>query len=211
MWHRRESPKSIDPLMTSPGFAELWPRWSCCPLSYIFSTNYNYCKCMSSRAHYTDTARQLQDERIKTDRNFFLTWDQWVPPKLGPTRYIQQEILPVGFKYSTRPKRSLPTRKYHNRAKPPASSTMPVNKAHADAMAKKHFGKECKSCLLLTDTYEYLAPTVFDMCWKTDAEAVPLVETSTDASLTEPQYSGQSKFLTLSIVQVMSSTDALLF
>ncbi|KAG1763755.1 hypothetical protein EDD22DRAFT_846222 [Suillus occidentalis] len=30
------------------------------------------------------------------------------------------------------------------------------------------------------------------MCWETEAEAVPLVETSTDTSLTEPKYSGQS-------------------
>lgn len=76
---------------------------------------------------------------------------------------------------------------------------------------KNILAKNVSLVFFLTDTYEYLAPTVFDMCWKTDAEAVPLVETSTDASLTEPQYSGQSKFLTLSIVQVMSSTDALLF
>ncbi|KAG1760552.1 hypothetical protein EDD22DRAFT_848419 [Suillus occidentalis] len=52
---------------------------------------------------------------------------------------------------------------------------MPVNKAYADAMAKKYFGKE-----------------MFDMCWETEAEAVPLVETLTDTSLTKPKYSGQS-------------------
>ncbi|KAG1720610.1 hypothetical protein EDD22DRAFT_962784 [Suillus occidentalis] len=138
-------------------------------------TNYNYCKYMSSHTHSTDKARQLQDEWIKTDHNFFLTWDHWVPPQVGPTISIQQENLPVGFKYSTCPKCSLPTRKQNNHAKPPTSSTMPVNKAHADAMAKKYFGKE-----------------MFDMCWETEAEAVPLVETLTDTSLTEPKYSGQS-------------------
>ncbi|KAG2032018.1 hypothetical protein BDR03DRAFT_985995 [Suillus americanus] len=49
---------------------------------------------------------------------------------------------------------------------------MPVHKAYADAMAKKHFGKK-----------------VFDMCW--DAEPEPSVEIPTASSSAEPQYGGQ--------------------
>ncbi|KAG2347665.1 hypothetical protein BDR05DRAFT_996748 [Suillus weaverae] len=52
---------------------------------------------------------------------------------------------------------------------------MPARKATTDAMAKKHFGKQ-----------------VFDMCWSTEAEPEPLVETPTASSSAEPQYSGQT-------------------
>ncbi|KAG1844899.1 hypothetical protein C8R48DRAFT_780123 [Suillus tomentosus] len=37
---------------------------------------------MGSHKNLVDDARRLQDDRIKTDCNFFVTWDQWVPPKL---------------------------------------------------------------------------------------------------------------------------------
>lgn len=40
---------------------------------------------MYSHEKPVDKARRLQDERIKADLNFFLTWDQWVPPNLCPT------------------------------------------------------------------------------------------------------------------------------
>ncbi|KAG2030732.1 hypothetical protein BDR03DRAFT_1016835 [Suillus americanus] len=52
---------------------------------------------------------------------------------------------------------------------------MPVIKASAAAIAKKHFSKE-----------------VFDMCWSTEAEPVPSVETLTASSLAEPPYSSQT-------------------
>jgi hypothetical protein len=103
---------------------------------------------MSSHTHSTDKAQQLQDEWIKTDRNFFLTWDHWVPPQVGPTISIQQENLPVGFKYLIH--------KQNNRAKPPASSTIPVNKAHAATTADNHCGEE-----------EHISSQAdqYDMCW----------------------------------------------
>ncbi|KAG2741537.1 hypothetical protein P692DRAFT_20880082 [Suillus brevipes Sb2] len=49
---------------------------------------------------------------------------------------------------------------------------MPVCKAYADAIAKKHFGEK-----------------VFDMCW--DGEPEPLVETPMVSSSAEPQYGSQ--------------------
>ncbi|KAG2741883.1 hypothetical protein P692DRAFT_20880184 [Suillus brevipes Sb2] len=53
---------------------------------------------------------------------------------------------------------------------------MPVRKAYANAIASKHFGKK-----------------VFDMCW--DAEPEPSVETPMASSSAEPQYGGQSEFM----------------
>ncbi|KAG1776912.1 hypothetical protein EV702DRAFT_1197937 [Suillus placidus] len=52
---------------------------------------------------------------------------------------------------------------------------MPARKATANAMAKKHLGKQ-----------------VFDMCWSAEAEPEPSVETPTASSSAEPQYSGQT-------------------
>ncbi|KAG1832630.1 hypothetical protein DFJ58DRAFT_847964 [Suillus subalutaceus] len=130
---------------------------------------------MDSRENITDKARRLQDEQIKTNSNFFLTWDQWVPPKLGPTRSFPQENLPVGFKYSFQPNRSPPTRAPNNNRMKVTPSTMPVRKETADALTKKHFGKE-----------------VFDMCWSTEAAPKTSVETPTTSSSAKPQCSGQT-------------------
>jgi hypothetical protein len=150
---------------------------------------------MDSRENHTDKARRLQDELIKADRNYFLTWDQWVPPKLGPTRSIEQENLPAGFKYSTRPTRSRPTRSLPTRARnhQATRSTMPVRKAYADAIASKHFGKKGMSLVNRFSIDLYLDHIVFDMCW--DAEPEPSVETPMASSSAEPQYGGQSEFM----------------
>ncbi|KAG2075572.1 hypothetical protein BDR04DRAFT_1149916 [Suillus decipiens] len=123
--------------------------------------NHNHIKYMHSLKNCTDKARQLQDKPIKADHNLFLMWDQW-------------ENLPAGFKYSTHPEHSLPTHTCNNHMKKSAPSTMPVSKASATAIAKKHFSKE-----------------VFDMCWSTEAEPVPSVETLTASSLAKPPYSSQ--------------------
>ncbi|KAG2359252.1 hypothetical protein BDR07DRAFT_1488449 [Suillus spraguei] len=52
---------------------------------------------------------------------------------------------------------------------------MAARKKHAKTMAKKHFSKE-----------------VFDMCWSTESEAMPLVETPTSMTSAEPHYSSQT-------------------
>ncbi|KAG1770166.1 hypothetical protein EV702DRAFT_1049483 [Suillus placidus] len=51
---------------------------------------------------------------------------------------------------------------------------MATSKKCNDTLAKKHFGKE-----------------VFDMCWSTESEPVPAVETPTATSSVEPHYHGQ--------------------
>ncbi|KAG2066227.1 hypothetical protein BDR04DRAFT_1121323 [Suillus decipiens] len=150
----------VTPQLTLPDIAHLWPQWSSHSLLYIYT---------QLQPH------QLQDKWIKADCNFFLMWAQWVPPKLGPTQSIPQENLPAGFKYSTFPEHSLLTHTCNNHMKKSTPSTMPVSKASATAIAKKHFSRE-----------------VFYMCWSTEAEPVPLVEILTASSLAKPPYGSQS-------------------
>ncbi|KAG1767883.1 hypothetical protein EV702DRAFT_1203542 [Suillus placidus] len=145
------------PPLTLPELAELWSRWSSRPLLSF------------------DKARRLQDQHIKADRNFFLTWDQWVPPKLGPTPSLQKDIIPVGTDNTNHPRPHLPTHSHKKNAKTFPTLTMATSKKRNDILAKKHFGKE-----------------VFDMCWSTESEPVPAVETPTATSSVKPHYHGQT-------------------
>ncbi|KAG0692662.1 hypothetical protein DFH29DRAFT_1008282 [Suillus ampliporus] len=112
---------------------------------------------MDSKEHPIDKARRLQDERIKADRNYFVTWDQWVPPKLWTTPSPQKDGIPM-----KRPNTSTP-------------SLMPSNKTPAERLAKQCFGHE-----------------TFDMCWSTETDQLPTVETPTMTSSAEPHFGCQT-------------------
>ncbi|KAG1775256.1 hypothetical protein EV702DRAFT_1047110 [Suillus placidus] len=113
-------------------------------------------------------------------------WDQWVPPQLGPTRSIPQENLPPGFKYSFRSK-DIPTRAHNKHAMKSTCSTMPARKATADAMVKKHFGKQA---LKLSQSHrtasssaepQYSGQT-FEMCWDVERDPAPTVNAPSAAA-----------------------------
>ncbi|KAG2134170.1 uncharacterized protein EDB93DRAFT_1254602 [Suillus bovinus] len=138
--------------------------------------NSNNCKYMNSTRNLTDKARTLQDKRIKADRNFFLIWDQWVPPKLGPTQTIPQDNLQIRFNYSTQSKCPLPSYSRNIKGTKFTPSTMPVREEYTDALAEKQKAKKA----------------IFEMCWNTEAQPVPSVQTPTGSSSAEHQYSSQT-------------------
>ncbi|KAG1748865.1 uncharacterized protein EDB91DRAFT_1244677 [Suillus paluster] len=129
---------------------------------------------MDSHEHPIDKARWLQDECIKADRNFFVMWDQWVPPELWPTPSPQKDMIPVGLnKFCIRPK--LPTTSHTIQPKKHPSSVMQTRPDRADALSKKYFGHE-----------------IFDMCWSTEADDPPTMETPTRTSSASEHFRGQT-------------------
>ncbi|KAG2062821.1 hypothetical protein BDR04DRAFT_1164591 [Suillus decipiens] len=123
---------------------------------------------MDSQDTLSDKARRLQDARIKADRNFFLTWDQWVPPKLGPPPSVPKDYTPLSVRQTPRPTHRLPTRVRNKTLHTSLHSAMPTKKDQADGIAKQPFGQE-----------------VFDLCWTSESEP-----TSTRSG--EPHYGGQT-------------------
>ncbi|KAG0698120.1 hypothetical protein DFH29DRAFT_878202 [Suillus ampliporus] len=129
---------------------------------------------MDSEEHPIDKAQRLQDEHIKADQNYFVTWDQWVPPKLWLTPSPQKDGIPVGFNTIRIPPKRLTT----SRTKQPNKSTpllMPSSKIRAERLAKQHFGHE-----------------TFDICWSTETDQLLMVEAPTMTSLAEPHFRGQT-------------------
>ncbi|KAG2365907.1 hypothetical protein BDR07DRAFT_1480798 [Suillus spraguei] len=163
---------------------------------------------MDSLETISDKAHRLQDTQIKANHNFFLTWDQWVPPKLGPTPSLPKDHSPVSFKPTPRPKRPLPTCARNQNSNTSSKSSMPTSKDKADALVKQHFGKEVFD-LCWTIESEPTSTTLgephyggqtFEMCWTTQTDLVPVVKApakasmtnaTAEASLAKPLYGGQ--------------------
>ncbi|KAG2095124.1 uncharacterized protein F5147DRAFT_778818 [Suillus discolor] len=121
----------------------------------------------------TDKARRIQDERIKADWNFFVTWEQWVPLKLCPIPATQNVRIPVG-NHNIHIRPNITTTSGLPQVTKSNVSSMPSSQPHPEGLPKKHFGGE-----------------VFDMCWNTKADLVRTVNTTTATSSAEPQYEGQ--------------------
>ncbi|KAG1720607.1 uncharacterized protein EDB91DRAFT_1256908 [Suillus paluster] len=134
---------------------------------------------MDSHEHPIDKAQRLQDERIKADRNFFVMWDQWVPPKLWPTPSPQKDVIPKNL-----------------------SSVMQTRPDRADALSKKYFGHEIfdmcwsneadnpptvETPTATSSASEHFGGQTFDMCWDTEVDPVLIV--SEDA--VRPAAAGQ--------------------
>ncbi|KAG2067586.1 hypothetical protein BDR04DRAFT_1158932 [Suillus decipiens] len=128
--------------------------------------NHNHIKYMHSLKNCTEKAQQLQDEQIKTNHNFFLTWDQW-------------ENLPAGFKYSTHPEHSLLTHTRNNHMKKSAPSTMPVSEASATAITKNIPAKKCL--------------TSVEMCWDVKPYPAPMINAPVNALVNAPAEASSAK------------------
>ncbi|KAG2109219.1 hypothetical protein DEU56DRAFT_920377 [Suillus clintonianus] len=131
---------------------------------------------MDSPEHPIDKARRIQEERIKADRNYFVTWDRWIPPKLWPTPFPQKSWIPVGLNtFPIPPKRPIPPK-----AKSPIdypTSLMPSRKKSAAELAKQYFGHE-----------------QIDMCWDIEADEVPKVATPTASASANPESLAEVNF-----------------
>ncbi|KAG1776222.1 hypothetical protein EV702DRAFT_1198542 [Suillus placidus] len=167
------------PPLTLPELAELWSQWSSRPLSSLYAS-----------------LQLLRDQHIKADRNFFLTWDQWVPPKLGPTPSLQKDIIPVGTDNTNRPRPHLPTHSRKKNAKTFPTSTMATSKKRNNILAKKHFGKEVFDIAGGGNTDCYIIGRTSlpwpNVCWNAEPDPAPTVEAPTEASAAEPNYGGQA-------------------
>ncbi|KAG1722411.1 uncharacterized protein EDB91DRAFT_1256095, partial [Suillus paluster] len=157
---------------------------------------------MDSHEHPIDKAQRLQDERIKADRNFFVTWDQWVPPKLWPTPSPQKDVIPVGLnKFRIRPKRPTTSRTIQPKKHP--SSVMQTRPDHADALSKKYFGHEIFDMGWSTEAddpltvgtptgtssaSEHFGSQTFDMCWDTEVDPAPIVSENAARPAAAGQY-----------------------
>ncbi|KAG1787532.1 uncharacterized protein HD556DRAFT_1448721 [Suillus plorans] len=121
-----------------------------------------------------DKARRLQDERIKADWNFFLTWDQWVPPMLCTIPSPQKDQIPVGYN-NIRISPTLPTISSPLQVTKSKVSIMPSNKTQTLAHPKNNVGHQ-----------------VFDMCWNTEGDQAPAVQTPTATQSADPQVAGST-------------------
>ncbi|KAG1814385.1 uncharacterized protein BJ212DRAFT_1300679 [Suillus subaureus] len=132
---------------------------------------------VDSQEHLIDKARRFQDKCIKANQNFFVTWDQWVPPKLWPTPSPQRVTCQL-----TKSKQSL----------------MPSCKKTTKELAKEHFGHEkfdmcwgTEADKALTVETPNVGPSAkphfgvktFDMCWDAEVDPVLIIAAST----AEPQ------------------------
>ncbi|KAG2082115.1 hypothetical protein BD769DRAFT_1398554 [Suillus cothurnatus] len=94
-------------------------------------------------------------------------WDHWVPPKFWLIPSPQKDGIVVGHNTAhTRP--NIISTSWARQLKKDIASTMPSSED------RKYFGNE-----------------VFDMCWNTEADQEPMVETLTAKHLAEPHYGGQ--------------------
>ncbi|KAG2115892.1 uncharacterized protein F5147DRAFT_649311 [Suillus discolor] len=117
---------------------------------------------MYSHENATDKAHRIQDECIKADWNFFVTWEQWVPPKLCPIPATQNVWIPVG-NHNIHIRPNITTTSGLPQVMKSNVSSMPSSQPHPEGLPKKHFGSE-----------------------------VWTVNTTTATSLAEPQYEGQA-------------------
>ncbi|KAG1729538.1 uncharacterized protein EDB91DRAFT_1253045 [Suillus paluster] len=130
---------------------------------------------MDSHEHPIDKAQWLQDERIKADWNFFVTWDQWVPLKLWPTPSPQKDMIPVGLnKFRIRPKRPTTSRTIQPKKHP--SSVIQTQPDRADALSKNILAMK----------------VIFDMGWSTEADDPLTMETPTGTSSASEHFGGQT-------------------
>ncbi|KAG1889744.1 uncharacterized protein F5891DRAFT_1198407 [Suillus fuscotomentosus] len=128
---------------------------------------------MYSHENPVETTRRLQDECIKADSNFLLTWDQWVPPKLCPTPSPQKDRIPVGDNHiGIRPNQA--TTSGPPQVTNSKISTMPSKETYTEALPMNNFGHE-----------------VFEMYWNTEADQVPKAGSPTATPSAEPQVGGQ--------------------
>ncbi|KAG1807075.1 hypothetical protein EV424DRAFT_1544020 [Suillus variegatus] len=131
---------------------------------------------MYSHEKPVDKARRLQDERIKSDLNFFLTWDQWVPPNLYPTPSPPKDRISMRNN-QIRVGPNLPTISGPIQVAKSRVATTPSNKTQTTHHPKNNGGHE-----------------VFDMCWNTEAARAPTVKSPTAPQSADPQVAGPVKF-----------------
>ncbi|KAG1787556.1 uncharacterized protein HD556DRAFT_1448566 [Suillus plorans] len=150
--------------------AEVWYRASDFCIVYSPYSSSPPKLSMYSHENATDKACRIQDERIKADWNFFVTWDQWVPPTLCPIPATQNVQIPVVMKSNV--------------------SSMPSSQPHPEGLPKKHFGGKVFDMCWNTEadlvrTVNTTTATssaepqyegqVFDVCWDTEVNLAPIV------------------------------------
>ncbi|KAG2091863.1 uncharacterized protein F5147DRAFT_657863 [Suillus discolor] len=96
---------------------------------------------MYSHENATDKAHRIQDECIKADWNFFVTWEQWVPPKLCPIPATQNVWIPVG-NHNIHIRPNITTTSGLPQVMKSNVSSMPSSQPHPEGLPKKHFGSE---------------------------------------------------------------------
>ncbi|KAG2138393.1 hypothetical protein DEU56DRAFT_755945 [Suillus clintonianus] len=148
---------------------------------------------MDSPEHPIDKARRIQEERIKADRNYFVTWDRWIPPKLWPTPFPQKSWIPVGLNtFPIPPKRRNQrqelAKQYFGHEQidmcwdieadevPKVATPTASASANPESLAEVNFGNE-----------------QFDTCWGAEEDGVPKVVTPTASASAEQQF-GSEKF-----------------
>ncbi|KAG1752347.1 uncharacterized protein EDB91DRAFT_1077775 [Suillus paluster] len=103
---------------------------------------------MDSHEHPIDKAGQLQDERMKANWNFFITWDQWVPPKLWLTPPPQKDVIPKPFGHEI-----------FDMCRSTEANELPtMEMPTATSSAGRHFWGQ-----------------TFDMCWDTKVDLAPIM------------------------------------
>ncbi|KAG2116990.1 uncharacterized protein F5147DRAFT_648608 [Suillus discolor] len=132
---------------------------------------------MYSHENATDKARRIQDERIKADWNFFVTWEQWVPPKLCPIPATQNVRIPVG-NHNIHIRPNITTTSGLPQVMKSNVSSMPSSQPHPEGLPKKHLGGKVRTVNTTTATssaepqYE---GQVFDVCWDTEVDPAPII------------------------------------
>ncbi|KAG1903867.1 uncharacterized protein F5891DRAFT_977413 [Suillus fuscotomentosus] len=127
---------------------------------------------MYSHKKPVDKARRLQDEHIKANLNFFLTWDQWVPPNLCPTPSSPKDRITMrNNKLHVGP--NLPTISGPVQVAKSTVATMPSDKTQNTHHPKNNGGH-----------------TVFDMYWNTEGDGAPTVKLPTAPQSADLQVAG---------------------